>query len=78
MFEISILCVIGLAVGYWLTLWLLGRHDDVLHGDFVHAEPSQELQLPSAPVPPLPAASADRLQSLLTAIKRDLRDAAQI
>jgi hypothetical protein len=79
MFEISILCVIGLAIGYWLTLWLLGRHDDVLHGDFVHTEPSQETQLPSTPLPPVvPAANADRLQSLLTAIKQDLRDAAQI
>ena len=35
MFEISIFCVIGLAFGYWLFLWLLSRRKDVLHGHFV-------------------------------------------
>jgi hypothetical protein len=76
MFEISIFCVILLAVGYWVTLWLMGRRDDVLHGHFVHAEVG-----PDAPSPALPAPhmdSTDTLQSLLTAIKRDLKDAAQI
>jgi hypothetical protein len=34
MFEIGIFCVILLAVGYWVALWLMGRHDDVLHGPF--------------------------------------------
>jgi hypothetical protein len=38
MFEAGIISIIVLAVGYWVTLWLMGRHDDVLHGDFVHAE----------------------------------------
>jgi hypothetical protein len=38
MLEIGIISIIVLAVGYWVTLWLMGRHDDVLHGDFVHAE----------------------------------------
>jgi len=38
MFEISIFCVIVLAIGYWVALWLMGRHDDVLHGDFVQTE----------------------------------------
>jgi len=38
MFEIGIICVVVLAVGYWVTLWLMGRHEDVLHGDFIHAE----------------------------------------
>ena len=42
MFEISIFCVILLAVGYWVALWLMGRHDDVLHGDFVQTEPGHE------------------------------------
>jgi hypothetical protein len=76
MFEISILCVIVLAVGYWVTLWLMGRHDDVLHGDFVHAEPRPEL--PAAPLPTVQVGNADTLQTLLNAIKRDLKDAAQI
>jgi hypothetical protein len=38
MFEIGIISIIVLAVGYWVTLWLMGRHNDVLHGDFVHDE----------------------------------------
>jgi hypothetical protein len=86
MFEISILCVIVLAAGYWVALWLMGRHDDVLHGDFVHAEPQPELQpapvptmhVPTVHVPAAQAADPDSLQSLLTAIKRDLKDAAQL
>jgi hypothetical protein len=94
MFEISILCVIILAVGYWAALWLMGRHDDVLHGHFVHAEREPQTAalptaaLPAAPVPtmqvstvPVPAARADdpdSLQSLLNAIKQDLKDAAQL
>jgi hypothetical protein len=65
-----------LAVGYWVALWLMGRHDDVLHGDFVHVE-----QGPDAVPAKLPASetgNAETLQSLLTAIKQDLKDAAQI
>jgi hypothetical protein len=42
MFEIGIISIIVLAVGYWVTLWLMGRRDDVLHGDFVHAEPATD------------------------------------
>lgn len=76
MFEICILCVIGLAVGYWVTLWLMRRHDDVLHGDFVHAEPPTDSR--TAPLPPLPTIDAESLQSLLATIKRDLKDAAEI
>lgn len=38
MLEIGVLSIVVLAVGYWVTLWLMGRHDDVLHGDFVHHE----------------------------------------
>ena len=80
MFEIGIICVIVLAVGYWVALWLMGRRDDVLHGDFVHADLAPEAAPPSLPAP-LPAArvdSTETLQSLLTSIKRDLTDAAQI
>ena len=39
MFEIGIFCVIFLAVSYWAVLWLMGRREDVLHGEFVKSEP---------------------------------------
>jgi hypothetical protein len=35
MFEIGIFGVIILAVAYWTVLWLMGRREDVLHGEFV-------------------------------------------
>ena len=76
MFEISIFSVIVLAVGYWVVLWLMGRHDDVLHGDFVHVEARPEAAPLNLPTPRV--GSAETLQSLLTSIKRDLKDAAQI
>ena len=53
MFEVGIISIIVLAVGYWVTLWLMGRHDDVLHGDFVHAE--QGADAPALADPPFPA-----------------------
>jgi len=37
MFEISIFCVILLAIAYWAVLWVMGRREDVLHGEFVEA-----------------------------------------
>lgn len=53
MFEISIFCVIVLAIGYWVALWLMGRHDDVLHGDFVQTELGPEpAATPSQPASP--------------------------
>lgn len=91
MFELIIFCVIALAIGYWATLFVMGRREDVLHGDFVEGKEPPEpaaTQLPAAPPPAMQApamqtpkvrpASAERLQSLLTAIKQDLKDAAQI
>jgi len=84
MFEIGIFCVILLAVGYWVALWLMGRHDDVLHGDFIHADEGAEpvsassKPSPAAALPPLRPDRSDTLQSLLASIKRDLKDAAQI
>jgi hypothetical protein len=53
MLEIGIISIIVLAVGYWVTLWLMGRHDDVLHGDFVHAE--QRADAPALADQPFPA-----------------------
>jgi hypothetical protein len=35
MFEIIIFCIILFAVGYWATFFVMGRRDDVLHGEFV-------------------------------------------
>lgn len=87
MFEISILCVIAIAAAYSATLWLMGRRKDVLHGEFVKAEPAPEmrrLELPARPavvaipklVPKAALPNPDLLNSLLEAIKRDLKDAA--
>ena len=46
MFEIGIVCVIILAVAYWTVLWLMGRREDVLHGEFVEgkAEPDEPVR----------------------------------
>jgi hypothetical protein len=38
MLEISVFCVILLAAGYWATMFVMGRRDDVIHGKFVRAE----------------------------------------
>jgi len=58
MFEIGVISIVVLAVGYWVTLWLMGRHDDVLHGDFVHTEDGAETgatsPLPTRPFPAPP------------------------
>ena len=53
MFEISIFCVILLAICYWAVLWLMGRREDVLHGEFVENDPqSNEPIQSSTPEPP--------------------------
>jgi hypothetical protein len=55
MLEIGVLSIVVLAVGYWVTLWLMGRHDDVLHGDFVHHEQGAEAAATSVfPAKPFP------------------------
>jgi hypothetical protein len=63
-----------------MTLWTMGRREDVLHGQFVeverHAEP---VPAPAAAPPPAkPLADAQALQSLLVSIKRELKDAARM
>jgi len=55
MLEIGIIAIIVLAVGYWVTLWLMGRHDDVLHGDFVHPEGAEAAANSAPPASPFPA-----------------------
>jgi hypothetical protein len=86
MFEIGIFCVILLATGYWVALWLMGRHDDVLHGDFIQSDEQAEVAPPALPptlltpksLPRVRPNSPESLQSLLAAITRDLKDATQI
>ena len=93
MLEIGILVFILLAVGYWTTLWIVGRRDDVLHGQFVEFEGEDELAsamaapspVPTRPKPatPAPIAAAPApddgtLQSLLASIKQELKNAAKI
>jgi hypothetical protein len=47
MLEISIFCIILFAIAYWATLFIMGRREDVLHGEFVEPEP----ELPAAAKP---------------------------
>jgi hypothetical protein len=56
MLEIGIFCVILLAAGYWATMFVMGRRDDVIHGKFVHADDEVGFTQPSmpAPLPPFP------------------------
>lgn len=53
MLEISVFCVILLAAGYWVAMFVMGRHDDVIHGKFVHSEEG-EFSQPAMPAPPQP------------------------
>ncbi|MBC9882460.1 hypothetical protein G8O24_34680 [Bradyrhizobium sp. INPA01-394B] len=52
MFEIGIFCVILLAAGYWVAMYVMGRHDDVIHGKFVHVEDGGAFVQPPMPTPP--------------------------
>jgi hypothetical protein len=56
MLEIGIFCVILLAAGYWATMFVMGRRDDVIHGKFVHADDEAAFTQPTmpAPLPPFP------------------------
>lgn len=54
MLEISVFCVILLAAGYWVAMFVMGRHDDVIHGKFVRSEEEGELARPAMPAPPPP------------------------
>jgi hypothetical protein len=51
MFEIGVFCVILFALGYWATLFIMGRREDVLHGEFVEAEPEAASAPAGAPMP---------------------------
>jgi hypothetical protein len=52
MLEIGIFCVILLAAGYWATMFVMGRRDDVIHGKFVHNEDDEVFVQPAMPTPP--------------------------
>jgi hypothetical protein len=54
MLEIGILVFLVLAFGYWATLWIMGRRDDVLHGQFVEFEGEDELAPAMAAPSPVP------------------------
>ncbi len=54
MIEIGILVFLLLAFGYWATLWIMGRRDDVLHGQFVEADSEDELSPAMAAPRPSP------------------------
>ena len=56
MLEISIFCVILFAIAYWATLFIMGRREDVLHGEFVEAGPERaDAAIPqAAPMPTFP------------------------
>ncbi|MBR0847350.1 hypothetical protein JQ543_06315 [Bradyrhizobium diazoefficiens] len=56
MFEIGIFCVLVLAAGYWVAMYVMGRLDDVIHGKFVRAEEQGDFAqhvMPALP-PPFP------------------------
>jgi hypothetical protein len=54
MFEFGIICVIFLAVAYSAVLWLMGRREDVLHGEFVEGREQADEPVRSV-FPPQPA-----------------------
>jgi hypothetical protein len=71
MLEIVVFCVILLAAGYWATMFVMGRRDDVIHGKFVHADdeglftqPSMPAPLPPFPKRPVKAARSAHVQSV--------------
>lgn len=69
MLEIGIFSVILLAAGYWATLFVMGRRDDVIHGKFVHVDEEGDFAPVAMPAPPPPfpkrpskAAQSDKVQ----------------
>jgi hypothetical protein len=54
MLEIGFFCVILLAAGYWTTMFIMGRRDDVIHGKFVHVDEEGDFTRPAMPAPPPP------------------------
>ena len=68
MFEVAVFSIVVIAIGYWAFLWLMGRRDDVLHGEFIAPSAGRN-----------PASTLDveaSLKSLLQTIERDLCESA--
>jgi hypothetical protein len=63
MFEIIICCFILFAVGYWATLRVMARREDVLHGQFLELETRPESLAATMPVPPPKVPSRPRVPS---------------
>jgi hypothetical protein len=91
MIEIGIFCVILLAAGYWATMFVMGRRDDVIHGKFVRAEEAGDFAPAAMQAPPFPKrpvkivqpaiaeakpVNSAALESLLAAIQQDLKSVA--
>jgi hypothetical protein len=53
LFEIGVLGVIVFALAYWTTLFIMGRREDVLHGEFVEANGELSLGSPNPAAPPV-------------------------
>jgi hypothetical protein len=54
MLELVVFCVILVAAGYWATMFVMGRRDDVIHGKFVHTEDVFAQSAMPTPTPPFP------------------------
>src|SRR3954453_9211221 len=54
MLEIVVFCVILLAAGYWATMFVMGRRDDVIHGKFVRSEDAGAFAQSAMPTPTPP------------------------
>lgn len=54
MLEIGFFCVILLAAGYWVAMFVMGRRDDVIHGKFVHLDEEGDFTRSAMPAPPPP------------------------
>ena len=55
--ETVLLGVILVAIGYWATMYTMGRRDDVIHGKFVQdetIEPAPPVARTVTRIPPLP------------------------
>jgi hypothetical protein len=72
MLEIGIFCVILLAAGYWATMFVMGRRDDVIHGKFVHSEDEAAFTQPAMPArPPFPKRPVKAAQPASVAAAND-------
>ncbi len=69
MFEIAIFCLILFAIIYWATLFIMGRREDVLHGEFVQAGATTA---DAAPVPVSPVPTRPRVLQSAVPVAKDV------